>query len=546
MNLTNLSKPRQLSAEVADQLEREIRDGNIGVGDKLPTEQQLTQAFGVSRNVVREAIARLKSEGFVETRQGVGAFVVAAGRQQGFKINAEELVNLTKLRKLLELRLELEVAAAGMAARRRSRAQLAQLAEAVAELERAAVGHHSQLQGELSFSRALADASGNEYFDNFIMFLAGHVFEAIGRVKAGQARFARDALIIVAERREILDAIASGDPDLAKRATWRHILNTAERLGLRGLQGWERTRMSALGETYAPLCLPPDKRPRAVNFTVPEGACDCHMHVFGPGRRYPLTAHRSYTPAPASLVDYRKTMAALGVSRAVVVQPSVYGTDNRMVLEVLSKGGGDVRGVVVIDPDTPDAELQAMHELGVRGVRINLLFKSGVEVSDVRKLAARIAPLGWHLQMLIDVSEFSDLYQSLGSLPVELVIDHMGHMPTHFGVSAPGFQELLALARDGKAWIKLSGAERISAEGYPYADVAPFARAIVAAAPERVLWASDWPHTGLERDMPNDGDLLNLLHDWVPEPALLRRILVDNPQRLYDFPPLTPSVYTKE
>lgn len=191
----------------------------------------------------------------------------------------------------------------------------------------------------------------------------------------------------------------------------------------------------------------------------------------------------------------------------------------------------------MIESDVPEAELQAMHELGVRGARINLLFKSGVGVSDVRKLAAKIAPLGWRLQMLIDVSEFSDLYQSLGSLPVELVIDHMGHMPTHFGVSAPGFQEMLALARDGKAWIKLSGAERISVGGYPYADVAPFARAIIAAAPERVQWVSDWPHTGLVWDMPNDGDLLNLLHDWVPEPDLRRRILVDNPQRLYDFDP---------
>ncbi|PSJ43727.1 GntR family transcriptional regulator [Zobellella endophytica] len=538
MKLTNLSKPRQLSTEVAGQLEREIRDGNLRVGDKLPTEQQLTQAFGVSRNVVREAIARLKSEGFVESRQGLGAFVIADGRQQGFKINPEELASLAKLRKLLELRLELEVAAAGMAARRRTRAQLARLAEAVAELTRAAQRQDSLLPGELSFSRALAEASGNEYFDNFILFLAGHLFEALGRVKPAQALFAREAATIVAERREIQEAIVLGDPDLARRATWRHILNTADRLGLKGLQGWERTRMSALGETHAPLCLPPDPSPRQVHFAVPAGACDCHMHVFGPSRRYPLTPHRSYTPAPASLAGYRKVMTTLGLSRAVVVQPSVYGTDNRMLLEVLRKGGEQFRGVVVIDPDTPEAELQAMHELGVRGVRINLLFKSGVEVSDVRRLAARVAPFGWHLQMLIDVSEFSDLYQSLGRLPVQLVIDHMGHMPTQFGVEAPGFQEMLALARDGRAWIKLSGAERISGEAYPYADVAPFARAILAAAPERTLWASDWPHTGLERDMPNDGGLLELVHDWAADPLLLRKILVDNPQRLYGFAPL--------
>ena len=192
--------------------------------------------------------------------------------------------------------------------------------------------------------------------------------------------------------------------------------------------------------------------------------------------------------------------------------------------------------MVVVDESVDEAELERMHAAGARGVRINLLFKSGSEVSDVRRLADKVSVFGWHLQMLIDVSEFSDLRETLGALPVDLVFDHMGHMPTSLGTQHHGFQDMLAMLADGRAWVKASGAYRItSSPELPYSDVAPFAREIIRANPERVLWASDWPHPYITVPMPNDGALLDLLDDWSPDAATRDRILVDNPAKLYGF-----------
>ena len=192
--------------------------------------------------------------------------------------------------------------------------------------------------------------------------------------------------------------------------------------------------------------------------------------------------------------------------------------------------------MVVVDENIDTAEMERMHEAGVRGVRINLLFKSGIEVSDVRRLAEKIAPFGWHMQMLIDVSEFADIRETLGRLPVDVVFDHLGHMPTSIGTDHPGFREMLSLLADGRAWAKISGAYRItSASRTPYDDVAPYARAIIAANPERVVWASDWPHPYVNIPMPNDGDLLDMLDDWAPDAATRDRILATNPAKLYGF-----------
>ncbi len=283
-------------------------------------------------------------------------------------------------------------------------------------------------------------------------------------------------------------------------------------------------------------CAAPDPAPRPSRFTPPPDSCDCHAHVFGPVDQYPYVTDRSYTPPEASLEAYRSMLSVLGLQRAVIVQPSVHGTDNRVTMDAVAKAEGEFRAVVVVDDAVSDSELEAMNANGARGLRINLLYRSGSEVADVRRLAERIAPLGWHLQLLTDISTFGDLRKKIGELPVEVVFDHMGHLPTSKGTSDPGFRDMLAMIREGRAWAKLSGAYRLTGQTHtPYADVLPFARAIIEAGPQRCVWGSDWPHPAVRIPMPNDGALLDMLADWVPDEATRKQILVANPAKLYGF-----------
>ncbi len=280
----------------------------------------------------------------------------------------------------------------------------------------------------------------------------------------------------------------------------------------------------------------PDPRPRAPGADIPAGAWDCHVHLFGPQERYPFVGGRDYTPPDATLAALRGLHDALGIDRAVLVQPSVYGVDNRCLLEGLLRGEGRYRAVVVVPPDIPERDLDALHAAGVRGVRLNLLFAGGGRrLDDAAVLAPRLAERGWHLQLLADVSGRALPWRDLWRLPCDLVFDHLGHFDAALGLETPGFQSLLALARDGRAWAKLSAPMRLSrVADPPYPDVLPLARALVQGAPARVVWASDWPHVRLPHDhMPNDGDLLDLLADWVPDADRRRRILVDNPRALY-------------
>ncbi len=296
--------------------------------------------------------------------------------------------------------------------------------------------------------------------------------------------------------------------------------------------------MALTKEPHIPECAGADPNPKAPGFKAPPGGCDCHAHILGPETLYPYTPHRSYTPPEASLTDYQKMLATLGLDRAVIVQPSVYGTDNRATLDAVAQGGENFRAVVVVDEAVDAGELKRMHERGARGIRINLLFKSGITISDIRNLARKIAPLGWHLQMLVDVSQFPDL-DTLADLPVDVVFDHMGHMPASLGVNHPGFVKMLAMLEKGRAWVKVSGAYRITGQKtVPYTDTAVYARKIIETNPDRVVWATDWPHPCINVPMPNDGDLLDLLAAWVPDEKTLTGILVDNPARLYGFGPL--------
>lgn len=249
-----------------------------------------------------------------------------------------------------------------------------------------------------------------------------------------------------------------------------------------------------------------------------------------------MVVDRLYTPPEAPLATYENLLSTLGFSRGVIVQPSVYGTDNRATLEAVASAPDRFRAVVVVDGTITLKDLQKMHDSGARGVRANLLFSGEKALADVKSVAATIADLGWHLQVLLDVSIFPDLYDFFSALPVPTVFDHMGHAPAHYGTDHEGFRALLRLVEEGKAWAKLSGAYRITSRSAPhYPDVDPIARALIAANPAQVVWGSDWPHPHFPGAMPNDGDLLDQLADWAPSRSLRAAILRDNPARLYDF-----------
>jgi predicted TIM-barrel fold metal-dependent hydrolase len=287
-------------------------------------------------------------------------------------------------------------------------------------------------------------------------------------------------------------------------------------------------------------------------FDVPAGACDCHVHVFGPYDRFPLWAGRRYTPGPASVEDLLGLQRALGLTRVVVVQASPQGTDNACLVDALRRlpaGGSQARGVAVIDAATTDRDLAAMHRAGVRGVRVNLESAGTDDPAVARRLlaeaAARVAPLGWHVQTYATLPILVSVADAVRALPAPLVIDHLGRPVAAHGVGQAGFDALLALVREGRAWVKLSAAYRISAHP-DCADAGALARALVDANPDRMLWGTDWPHPGggggprspevVEPFFPiDDGRALNRLAEWVADPVRLRKILVDNPARLYDF-----------
>lgn len=285
----------------------------------------------------------------------------------------------------------------------------------------------------------------------------------------------------------------------------------------------------------AELCRPPDPDPRPPRFRAPPGATDCHFHVFGPAERYPYQSARKYTPPDASPAAFRHLADVLGIERAVVVQASVYGSDNRRLLDALPQIGLPARAVVVVPPTVTDAALDAMHAAGARGVRIIATHPGGLAPDGLGAFGARLAARGWHLQLMLSPAQLLTLEAELAALPCPFVIDHFAGIPAAGGTAQPAFQALLRLMRTGRSWAKLSAAYHCSTAAPPYGDLVPFARALVAAAPERLVWGSDWPHVYFEGEMPNTTVLFDRLLDWLPDPALRRQVLADNPARLYDF-----------
>ena len=291
-----------------------------------------------------------------------------------------------------------------------------------------------------------------------------------------------------------------------------------------------------LGVTHAP-----------VGAWVPANACDCHVHVFGPHARYPLSPARVYTPPEASIEQLLALQSALRLERVVIVHPSPYGADNSCTVDALRVLGGRARGVAVIDEKTSDAALKDMHAAGVRGARVNLQ-TAGVNdpaaaQAALEWAARRVAPLGWHVQTYTNLDVLAPLHDAILKLPVPLVIDHFGRAMGAKGVSQPGFEAVLSLLKSGKAYVKISASYRISKDP-DHADAEPIARAYIDANPTRVVWGTDWPHPGGERRAAdeiepfnpiNDGRALNRLEQWTRSPAEIQKILVDNPARLYGF-----------
>lgn len=288
-----------------------------------------------------------------------------------------------------------------------------------------------------------------------------------------------------------------------------------------------------------------------VSFQVPPGACDCHVHVLEPDR-FPYWSGRTYTPPPATPAELLALQKALHMDRVVIVTPSVYGTDNAATLDGIRQlGAGRARGVAVIGEGTSAADLDALAKQGITGVRINLetsgVFDPNVSAKQLQATVQQIAGRPWHIQIYSRLSVFSALKSQLAALPVPVVFDHFAGAQAGLGPDQPGFADVLDLVRSGKAYVKISGAYRASNEAPNYADVAPLARALIAANPDRLVWGSDWPHpdsrqvpgrknTDPAPPMPvDDGRLLNLVAEWAPDSAVRQRILVENPKRLYGF-----------
>ena len=307
--------------------------------------------------------------------------------------------------------------------------------------------------------------------------------------------------------------------------------------------------MSAVRRTAAAeprRCLPPLTPVRRTQGRLPPGSVDTHCHVFAPVAAHPLDPARGYTPAIVTINDYRAAMQAYGIDRAVAVQPSVYGFDNGVLFAALAAMPDALRGVAVIHPDAPDALFAEAHRLGVRGVRVNPRNPAGLAMRDVPRLAERIAPLGWHIQLQVAIDEHVDLAALPSATGLPIVIDHFGFPDLSLGAGGRAFASLVELAASGLCFVKLSAPYRIAGAPDRYRLLQPFVERLVEHAADQLLWALDWPHTECYAAVPDDGPLLGLLGDWLPTPDLQRKVLCDNPARLYWEAPRQQSGSRKE
>jgi len=277
--------------------------------------------------------------------------------------------------------------------------------------------------------------------------------------------------------------------------------------------------------------------PRKPDYVLPPGAVDAHCHVFGPGNVFPYAPERKYTPADAPKEKLFALRDFLGFDRNVIVQATCHGADNRALVDALKAAGDKARGVATIKPGVTREELAAMHEAGVRGVRFNFVRRLADPKPDeyYRGLVDLIKEFGWHIVIYFEAPDLAERWDLFTSLPTDIVVDHAGRPDVTQPLDGEGFQLFQKLMREhGNVWAKLSGAERLSVSGPPrYDDFVPFARQIAETFPDRVIWGTDWPHPNMKSHMPDEGDLVDLVPRIAPTEELQRKLLVDNPMRLY-------------
>lgn len=291
--------------------------------------------------------------------------------------------------------------------------------------------------------------------------------------------------------------------------------------------------------------MPPDPNPRKPSFAPPPNSCDTHFHIFGPPEKFSFASTRQYTPPAAPLDHYLNMSAVIGIERGVVVQPSVHGLDNSVTLDAIEKSGGRFRGVARVDDKASPSDLKKLHEGGIRGVRFNLLDRprGNIALDVFDRVVERIAEFGWSVDFHIDPKNLLEQEKRIRALKLPVVFDHIARVKPAEGLNQPAFQLLLDLVKKDRFWVKVSGADKIcntgvsSYRGLPYVEVIPFARAVIEAAPDRVIWGTDWPHSNIfvPGKTPNDGDLVDLLLEFAPDEKTRKKILVDNPAALYGF-----------
>lgn len=306
--------------------------------------------------------------------------------------------------------------------------------------------------------------------------------------------------------------------------------------------------IAAIFDRYAPLHASASQPSTPVDFDVPRGACDCHTHIFGDPQKFPWAAGRVYTPESASIVEMRSLHRALHTDRVVIVQPTVYGTDNSCTLDAVKQLGPGARAIVAIDEKISDADLDRMHQGGARGIRLNLetagQFDPAVAHQRLEKAIGRAKNRrDWHIEIYTRLTVIEAIKDQVLASPVPVSFDHFGGAQGALGISQPGFETLCSLLKSGKAYVKVSAPYRSSKQAPGYADAAPLAKAFIAANAERVIWGTDWPHPQQIPGRPaseitplyqiDDGRDLNLVALWEPDPAVRKKILVDNPAKLY-------------
>lgn len=299
------------------------------------------------------------------------------------------------------------------------------------------------------------------------------------------------------------------------------------------------THFTSQATEEAPYCLPYNENVSRPVLPFPPGSCDTHAHICGPESSILYDTARIYTPPDALLPAYEQMLRTLGAERMVLVQPSVYGTDNSVMLKAMDETAFPSRGIAVVPFDITDKKLEELHNYGIRGIRFNLvdIKKPGaaLPLEDITRLAERIKDFRWHVEFLLHVDDYPDINAMFENFPTEIVVGHFGYFRPGCSIDNSGFQGLLQLADKGKCWVKLTGPYRISTSELPYPDIDIFGKTLVELVSHRLLWGSDWPHVMMKKIMPDDGHLADTLTRYTENENLLKQILVENPARLYHF-----------